>query len=190
MSRALFTAALVIVAGCASDDAAAPETTAPVTSSPTMSSTTAVPTTTTSGVTPTGFDPVAGEVTAADGEVCAVCLWVAGTPEQRSRGLMGVTDMGGANGMVFLFEGESTSAFWMRDTPTPLSIAFFDAAGAFVSATDMEPCLEAAAEVCPRYHADGAYTSAIEVRQGDLGELLIGPGSRFELLDTPCEPGR
>ena len=143
----------------------------------------------TSGVTPTGFDPVAAEITAADGEVCEVCLWVAGTPELRGRGLMGVTDMGGADGMVFLFFDQTTSAFWMRDTPMPLSIAFFDAAGGFVSATDMEPCLEGPAADCPRYHADGPYISAIEVPQGRLAELLIGPGSRFELLDVPCEPG-
>jgi uncharacterized membrane protein (UPF0127 family) len=131
---------------------------------------------------------VAGTITAADGDVCEVCLWVAGTPELRGRGLMGVTDMGGADGMVFLFFEESTSAFWMRDTPMPLSIAFFDAAGGFVSATDMEPCLDGPPESCPRYRADGPYTSAIEVPQGELAELLIGPGSRFELLDVPCGP--
>ncbi len=101
---------------------------------------------------------------------------------------MGVTDMGGADGMVFLFGEPSTSAFWMRDTPMPLSIAFFDAAGAFVSAADMAPCLDGTREDCPRYQAGGPYASAIEVPQGGLDELLIGPGSRFDLLDAPCEP--
>ena len=99
-------------------------------------------------MTPEGFEAVAGEITAADGEVCAVCLWAAATPEQRGRGLMAVTDMGGADGMVFLFGEPTTSAFWMRDTPMPLSIAFFDAAGAFVSAADMAPCLDGAPEDC------------------------------------------
>jgi hypothetical protein len=144
---------------------------------------------TTSGVQPIGFDAVAGEVTAPDGEVCAVCVWVAATPEQRSRGLMGVTDMGGADGMVFRFEVESTSPFWMRDTPMPLSIAFFDASGLFVSSTDMAPCLDTAPENCPRYPAGGPYTSAIEVPQGGLDALLIGPGSRLAMLDAPCDPG-
>ena len=139
-------------------------------------------------MTPEGFEAVAGEITAGDGEVCAVCLWAAATPEQRGRGLMAVTDMGGADGMVFLFGEPTTSAFWMRDTPMPLSIAFFDAAGAFVSAADMAPCLDGAPEDCPHYQAGGPYTSAIEVPQGGLDELLIGPGSRLDLLDTSCAP--
>ena len=185
MSRAWLAAALVIAGGCASDETA-PTDTPVAASSAVNTASTAAPTS--PGVTPTGFDPVAAEITAADGEVCEVCLWVAGTPEQRGRGLMGVTDMGGADGMAFLFFDETTSAFWMRDTPMPLSIAFFDAAGGFVSATDMAPCLDGPPEDCPRYHADGPYTSAIEVPQGELPELLIGPGSRFELLDVPCEP--
>ena len=147
----------------------------------------ATPATSAGGVTPQGFDAVAAEITAADGEVCAVCLWLAADPEQRGRGLMGVTDMGGADGMVFRFEGPSTSAFWMRDTPMPLSIAFFDADGVFVSATDMAPCLDGLPAACPRYRADGAYTSAIEVPAGRLPELLIGPGSRLHVLDAPCD---
>jgi hypothetical protein len=50
----------------------------------------------TTGVAPLGFDLVAGRVTAADGATCDVCLWSAATAEERSRGLMGVTDLSGA----------------------------------------------------------------------------------------------
>ena len=39
----------------------------------------------------------------------------------------------------------------MRDTPQPLSIAFFDGAGRYVSSTDMAPC--GTGTDCPTYAA-------------------------------------
>jgi uncharacterized protein len=136
-------------------------------------------------VRPSGFDTVAGRVTAADGSTCEVCLWAAGTIEQQTRGLMGVTDLGGADGMVFRYSAPVATQFWMRDTPMPLSIAFF-ADGAFVSSTDMVPCLTGPAAACARYAAAAPYTDAVEVPQGGLADLLMVPGSRLELLDTLC----
>jgi uncharacterized protein len=136
-------------------------------------------------VQPEGFALEPAEVMLADGEVCRLCLWVAETSVQRQRGLMGVTDLGGADGMVFSYEGPASGAFWMRGTPMPLSIAFFAADGSFVSAADMEPCLTGASADCPRYSATGPYTAAIEVPQGRLAELGIGPGSRLELATGP-----
>ena len=130
---------------------------------------------------PEGFDLAPVEVTLAGGEVCALCLWVAVTPAQRRRGLMGVTDLGPADGMVFVYDSPASGRFWMRGTPLPLSIAFFAADGSFVSAADMEPCLAGPAGDCPRYSAAGPYVSAIEVPQGRLAELGIGPGSRLAL---------
>jgi uncharacterized membrane protein (UPF0127 family) len=140
------------------------------------------------GVVPEGFATVGAEITAADGSVCTVCLWAAATPEDRARGLMGVTDLGGADGMAFLYDAPTEGDFWMRDTPTPLSIAFFAADGAFVSASDMVPCLAGPAADCPRYGAAGPYTTAIEVFAGDLAGLGIAAGSRLELVGAPCEP--
>ena len=134
---------------------------------------------------PEGFDLAPVEITLADGEVCALCLWVAATAVQRQRGLMGVTDLGPADGMVFVYDGPASGQFWMRGTPMPLSIAFFADDGSFVSAADMEPCLTGPPEDCPRYSAAGPYVSAIEVPQGRLAELGIGPGSRLALATGP-----
>jgi uncharacterized protein len=142
--------------------------------------------TSTSGARPVGFDQTAAEVTLADGTVCELCLWVADTPAERSRGLMGVTDLGGADGMVFVYDAPTQGQFWMRNTVMPLSIGFFAADGSFVSSTDMQPCLEGPDSACARYGATGEYTAAIEMPLGDLAELGIGPGTRFERLATPC----
>jgi uncharacterized membrane protein (UPF0127 family) len=122
----------------------------------------------------------AASITAADGTVAACCLLVAASDEQRQQGLMEVTDLGGYRGMVFVWDADTSGGFWMRNTPTPLSIAWFDADGLFVSSADMAPC-SATAPDCPTYPAGGPYRFAVEVFQGDLDELGVGPGSRLAL---------
>ncbi len=99
---------------------------------------------------------------------------------------MGVTDLGGADGMVFRFASPVTTQFWMRDTVMPLSIAFYAPDGSFVSATDMEPCLTGPADACARYAAAAPYVNAIEVPKGGLEALLMTPGSRLELSEVDC----
>ena len=132
----------------------------------------------------------AASITAADGTVTGCCLLVAATDEQRQRGLMEVTDLGGYQGMVFVWDADTSGGFWMRNTPTPLSIAWFDADGDFVSSADMEPC-SATAPDCPVYPPGGSYRFAVEVFQGDLERLGVGPGSRLALGgDCAAAPSR
>lgn len=136
-------------------------------------------------VQPEGFERVQATITLADGTPCELCLWLADDADRRSRGLMHVTDLGAADGMVFTFDEPSTARFWMGYTPLPLSIAFFDADGAFVSTADMEPC-PAANEDCARYAAAAPYVTAIELPLGEVARLGIGPGSVLALTDLPC----
>ena len=89
------------------------------------------------------FGEVAIAVTGPDGEVAGWCVLLAATSEQRQRGLMEVTDLGGYAGMLFVWNGDVSSSFYMRNTPTPLSIGWFDADGALVSTADMDPCADA-----------------------------------------------
>jgi uncharacterized membrane protein (UPF0127 family) len=182
---------LAAFAACAGDDASAPTTssaasepsittTAPSTTAPPAPTSTAAP-----QVQPEGFDLAPAEITLRNGDLCEVCLWTAKTALQRQRGLMDVTDLGVADGMAFVYDDPTNGQFWMRDTPMPLSIAFFAAGGRFVSAADMEPCLTGPPDDCARYSATGPYVTAIEVPQGGLGDLGIGPGSRLELFTGP-----
>ena len=153
-------------------------------SSPSMSSPGAgtVPVTEPARVQPEGFSTVTALITGADGEVCEVCVWLADTADERARGLMGVTDLGGAAGMVFRFEAPVRGSFFMLGTPTPLSIAWFGTDGEYVESTDMEPCVEVPEDGCPLYGPDREYQLALEVVRGGLPELGVGPGARLELV--------
>lgn len=118
------------------------------------------------------------------------CVWLADTPERRQRGLMEVTDLGaGMDGMLFAFDEPSTGGFWMRNTPTPLSIAYLDGDGALVSTADMTPCDDR--DDCPSYGAAGPYTWAIEVPRGGLARLgVLDEGARVEVLGRSCHTPR
>ncbi|MGH9183269.1 MAG: DUF192 domain-containing protein [Acidimicrobiales bacterium] len=122
-----------------------------------------------------GFEEVALRVTDGGGTVAEWCALLADDAESRSRGLMGQSDLRGYDGMVFRFPSEVEATFFMRDTQISLSIAFFDDRGAFVSQADMEPCPPRAA-TCPSYGAAAPYLHAVEVVQGGLAALGIGPG--------------
>lgn len=133
-----------------------------------------------------GFGEVQATIRAADGEVCEVCLLSATTPEQRARGLMEVTDMelGGYDGMLFEYPAAIEGGFWMRNTPMPLSIAYFDEGGTFIAELDMEPCDDS--PDCPTYPSSAPFRFALEVPQGELADLAVRPGSTITINARSC----
>ena len=108
------------------------------------------------------------------------CALLAATEQQRARGLMQVEDLKGYPGMVFRFSQDSQAAFHMKNTPMPLSIAWFAADGTLVSTADMAPCLDQGD--CPVYSAAGPYRYALEVPQGQLAQLGVVPGAKLEIV--------
>jgi uncharacterized membrane protein (UPF0127 family) len=133
-----------------------------------------------------GFGEIAFQIVKSGGQPATptqLCALLAATDQQRQRGLMQITDLHGYPGMVFRFATDSQGGFHMQNTPMPLSIAFFSADGSFVSAADMAPCEDRPG--CPVTGASGPYRYALEVPQGKLGELGIGPGSIL-LLTGRC----
>ena len=136
-----------------------------------------------SGQQPEGFTTIQAKITDADGEVCEVCLWLADDATERGRGLMGVTDLGDAVGMAFRFEEATMGSFYMFQTPTPLSIAWFAPDGAHVGSAEMDPCIDTQAGECPLYSPGESYDLAVEVFAGGLGPLGLGPGSQVELIE-------
>jgi uncharacterized membrane protein (UPF0127 family) len=132
------------------------------------------------------FGTASIEVRAPDGTVRPLCLLHAESDAERARGLMEVTDLEGFDGMLFRFPTDTTSRFYMRNTPMPLSIAFVAADGTFVSSTDMAPCDDT--EGCPLYDATGPYRFAIEVPRGDLPSMGLVAGGVVIDTGTTCAP--
>ena len=156
-------------------------TTVIVTTSTTPASTTTAP-----AKLPEGFTSGIVEVKLADGRTIELCVLLANNEQQRGQGLMNVTGLGRYAGMLFAFPAPTQTSFYMLDTLIPLSIAWFAEGGAFVSATDMQPCVTADASGCELYGATGSYLNAIEVPLGDLARHGIGEGSSLTVTDRSC----
>ncbi len=99
----------------------------------------------------------------------------ADSPQERSRGLMEVRDLGDLDGMLFEFERERSVSFTMRNTLIPLDIYFFGGDGREAGRLEMTPCEE---EPCPSYAIDDPVRYALEV---PAGSVEVGPGARLEL---------
>ena len=114
----------------------------------------------------------------ASGDVVASPIEVPTTAEEFERGLMGRRRLDPNGGMVFMFKEPSRTAFWMKDTLIPLSIAFWDARGRIVDILDMEPCRK---DPCPTYTPAADYVSALEMRRGYFAEHGIRVGDHAEV---------
>jgi uncharacterized protein len=133
-------------------------------------------------VTPTGFDLGRVELTDAAGTVRSLPVWVADTDAELQRGLMGVTDLGTADGMLFVFDATADWRFYMWQTVMPLSIAWFTEDGTFVGAAEMVPCTSEAESGCDRYSPGTPYRYAVELPSGGAERLALGAGDRMTLL--------
>jgi uncharacterized membrane protein (UPF0127 family) len=71
----------------------------------------------------------------------------------------------------------------MRNTPLPLSIAWFDERGVYQASAAMAPCADVAG--CPITAAPGPYRSAIEVAEGSLTRLGLVNGAAIT-IGGPC----
>jgi uncharacterized protein len=102
-------------------------------------------------------------------------LAVADTRAERAEGLMGVDDLAGLDGMLFVFEEPRVLTFTMRETLIPLDVWFIDESGSIIGAAEMVPC---PAAPCPQYVSPGEALRAIETPEGvydfPVGERVSG----------------
>jgi len=99
------------------------------------------------------------------------------TPEQRQKGLMYRKDLATHEGMLFVFEEPQPQCFWMRNTPTPLTIAFVADDGAIVNLADMKPFDESS------HCSAKPVRYVLEMNQGWFAKRGIKPG--FKLAGPP-----
>jgi uncharacterized membrane protein (UPF0127 family) len=102
------------------------------------------------------------------------------TPEQRQKGLMYRRDLGQYEGMLFVFDSPSPQCFWMKNTPTPLTIAFLADDGSIVNLADMKPFDEAS------HCSAKPVRYVLEMNQGWFAKRGIKPG--FRLTGAPFKP--
>ena len=105
---------------------------------------------------------------------------VAITPEQRQKGLMFRRDLGTHEGMLFVFDAPSPQCFWMKNTPTPLTIAFLADDGTIVNLADMKPFDEAS------HCSAKPVRFVLEMNQGWFAKRGIKAG--FKLGGPPFKP--
>ena len=102
------------------------------------------------------------------------------TPEQRQKGLMFRRDLGSHEGMLFIFDAPSPQCFWMKNTPTPLTIAFLADDGSIVNLADMQPFDEAS------HCSARPVRFVLEMNQGWFAKRGIKAG--FKLGGPPFKP--
>jgi uncharacterized protein len=100
-------------------------------------------------------------------------VYVARSAEERAMGLMHRRDLPENEGMLFMCDSRKVLAFWMKDTPLPLSIAFLREDGTVLKVADLQP-----------HNLDGESSEhpvrfVLEVNQGWFAERDLGPGTRF-----------
>jgi uncharacterized membrane protein (UPF0127 family) len=176
--RALFVACLVLGAGCAGMEPAAPSATPTATASAggdAQSPTTAAP------VSTPGSDYDTAAVVLLDGdgtELATVDAWVADTWSRQYTGLSDTDALDDGQGMLFVFDGESDRAFVMRDMAFPLDMVFVAADGTIT--TIHHAPVESDGDLT---QYTGRAKFVLEVPMGYTNETGVEVGDRIRIED-------
>ncbi len=104
---------------------------------------------------------------------------VAGTPEQREKGLMDRGAVPDGTGMLFVFPRSEERYLWMKDTHVPLDVAFFDDSNRIGVIKQMEPLDETLVD------SEISTSLLLEVRQGWFAENGIEVGAEAKVEFGP-----
>jgi uncharacterized membrane protein (UPF0127 family) len=117
-----------------------------------------------------------------DGGTVTVLAELARTAEERARGFMERERIPAGTGMLFVFEQDQILSFWMKNTPSALSIAYIDSSGVIREIHHMTPfsLSPVSSAVSVRY--------ALEVPRGWFDSQGIAPGDRVALDGVHSAP--
>ena len=135
------------------------------------------------------FGTIAAEIASSSGEVLRLCLLHADQPEERGRGLKGVLDLQGYDGMLLANDAPVESELAMIDAVRPLSASWWAADGTFVSAAELAPCTAVDTSRCRRYAAAGPYRWAVLLPRGEQTATGAAPGASLRLGAEACPAG-
>lgn len=105
-----------------------------------------------------------------------VMLKFAVTDAEQQQGLMHRCDLGRDEGMIFVYPSPRALNFWMRNTPTPLDIGYFDAEGVLREIYAMHPFDETTVSSRSK-----KLQYAVEMHQGWYAANGIRPGTKLDL---------
>lgn len=113
----------------------------------------------------------------ADGVRVHFDVELASTTQARQRGLMGRRELPRNGGMWFDFGREQAVSMWMKNTPLPLDMLFFDADGRLVH-------VHARAEPYSLEHvtAPAPVRYVLEIAGGESARLAVARGDRAVVL--------
>ena len=114
-------------------------------------------------------------ITKSDGSTVSVLAEIARKPEDRAKGFMERKKIPDGTGMIFVFEQDQILSFWMKNTPTPLSIAYFDSQGKIRDIFDMKPYSLAPVQ------STTSVRYALEVPQGWFKKNGVQPGDSISI---------
>ena len=95
---------------------------------------------------------------------------------EMQKGLMGRRDLGPDDGMIFVYDKPQQMSFWMRNTPTPLDIGFFNRDGTLEEVYPLHPFDETTVSSRSRQ-----LQYALEMNQGWYHRNGVKPGARLDL---------
>lgn len=119
--------------------------------------------------------PSAQAAVQGGGKSYSLHLEIANTESRREQGLMFRQSLDDADGMLFIFPGPTTSAFWMKNTYIPLDIAYLDTDGRVLEIRDGKPLDET--PLTPKQ----PYRYTLEVAGGWFARHALGVGSQLVL---------
>lgn len=114
-------------------------------------------------------------ITKKDGTTIQLKAELAITPEERQYGFMNRKNIPDGTGMLFVFENDQILSFWMKNTPSPLSIAYITTNGEIKDIFDMTPFSLASIT------STGYVKYALEVPQGWYKKTGISAGDKLVL---------
>jgi uncharacterized protein len=98
-------------------------------------------------------------------------VWVADTPERAEQGLMFVSDLPEASGMVFPLTPPRIERMWMKNTYIELDMLFVDATGRISKITPRARPL-----TLDTLNSDTPVRAVVELRGGEAEKLSLGVG--------------
>ncbi len=135
----------------------------------------------TTPLAPTGLPTMTIAFTNAGGNPVELLVEIADSPEERTRGLMFRENLLENAGMLFEFDGQTQTGFWMKNTAIPLSIAFIDSNDVIIDIQDMTPLL------LDLHTPSAPYAYAVEANQGWFARNGVKVGSATLIAAAPAQ---